>query len=508
MIQNHNFYSILSERFPDQDDAVFIETEAGRTISYHELETSSARIANMLCDHGLVKGDRVAVQVEKSPEVLFLYMACLRAGLIYLPLNTAYTESELEYFIGNAEPRAVICDPDSNERFTRLGVSLLSQMLIFELDINGTGSLMDQASIANSEYAAVDCEADDTAVILYTSGTTGKPKGAMLTHGNLSANARALHEAWGWQREDVLLHSLPIFHIHGLFVACHSVLFGGSRMIYMNAFDAARVAALLPRASVMMGVPTYYTRLLNYPDFSQAACTNMRLFISGSAPLHEKIFADFRACTGHTILERYGMTETGMNCSNPLEGERLAGTVGLPLPGVSLRIVDDEGLEVAGGDVGHLEVKGENVFKGYWRMPDKTAQAFTEDGYFMTGDMARLTQSGYIAIVGRDKDMIITGGLNVYPKEVEIVLDELDGVAESAVIGLPHEDFGEAVTAVVVPRNIKTPPEVDDLIRQMKASLAGFKVPKHIIFVDQLPRNTMGKVQKNLMRERYASKPD
>lgn len=496
-----NIYSVFESHFPENRNSCFIETLNDKEYSYQYLEQETARLARFLTDSGINKGDRVAVQVDKSPQVIFLYLACLRAGFIYLPLNTAYTESELNYFIDNAEPSAIICRPKSEPFFSSIKNNSL--LHVFTLDSTGkTGTLVENSRSTDAEFETVSSEADDLAVILYTSGTTGRPKGAMISHGNLAANGLALQKAWQWQQSDVLLHALPIFHIHGLFVACHTVLLGGSKMLFVEKFNSQTIMQLLPKSTVMMGVPTFYTRLLDDKDFNADVCSNMRLFISGSAPLLEQTFNDFQKRSGHTILERYGMTETGMNASNPVDGERLAGTVGLPLPGVSARIVDAENNVIKKG-VGALQVKGNNVFKGYWKLPEKTAEEFTEDGYFMTGDLAELNANGYISIVGRNKDMVITGGYNVYPKEVELLLDEVSGVKESAVIGLPHKDFGEAVTAVIVADNVGTLPADSDIIAQLKKELASYKVPKKIIVVDSLTRNTMGKVQKNILREKY-----
>ncbi|MDH5395736.1 MAG: AMP-binding protein, partial [Gammaproteobacteria bacterium] len=365
------------------------------------------------------------------------------------------------------------------------------------------GSLISLSKNFSPEFETVACDNNDLAVILYTSGTTGRPKGAMITHQNLAANALSLQQAWDWQQSDVLLHALPIFHIHGLFIACHNVLMGGSKMLFVPKFDSKTVMQLLPKATVLMGVPTFYTRLLSEPDFNQDSCHNIRLFISGSAPLLEQTFNDFKQRTGHTILERYGMTETGMNTSNPLHGERIAGTVGFPLSGVEVRIVDENQQPVKGEDVGMLQVKGANVFIGYWRMPEKTAEEFTPENFFITGDIAKYNKQGYISIVGRNKDMVITGGYNVYPKEVELLIDEIKGIKETAIIGLPHNDFGEAVTAVIVPQDINNPPDSGEILKQVKVQLANYKIPKKIIFVEELPRNTMGKVQKNVLRETY-----
>ncbi|MGD8795700.1 MAG: malonyl-CoA synthase [Thiohalophilus sp.] len=500
---NHNIYSVFQSCFPESRSATFIENETGQTWSYADLESESARLARFLTSLGVKKGDRVAVQVEKSPQAMFLYLACLRAGFIYLPLNTAYLENEIAYFLENAEPSVVICRATNQKMIQRLCDSQGVPHL-FTLEQDGSGSLIEQAANTDNQFETVECAIDDVAVILYTSGTTGRPKGAMITHGNLANNGRALHQAWGWQPNDVLLHALPIFHIHGLFVACHCVLLNGSKMIFLPKFDTKEIIRQLPRATVFMGVPTFYTRLLADPEFTREVCDNMRLFTCGSAPLLEQTFEEFRQRTGQTILERYGMTETGMNTSNPLDGERIAGTVGMPLPGVSARIVDDNGKPVAKGEVGQLQVKGGNVFKGYWRMPEKTAEEFTEDGYFRTGDMAMQHDNGYYSIVGRAKDMVITGGYNVYPKEIESVIDDIDGVKESAVIGLPHPDFGEAVTAVIVPESGSNELDEQKIIQQLKTELANFKVPKRIFFVEELPRNTMGKVQKNILRDQFS----
>lgn len=497
-----NIYSLFAERFPSDPSAPFIETAAGRCFRYADLEAESARYARFLAGLGLQPGDRVAVQIEKSPAALFLYLGCLRAGLIYLPLNPAYRAAEIEYYLDDAEPGAVVCRPSDLAGMRDLAAPRGLQH-IYTLDSDGEGSLTEACHSLGGEYDTCDVKPDDTAVLLYTSGTTGRPKGAMLTHANLAANALALHQAWGWRPDDVLLHALPLFHIHGLFVACHCVLLNGTKMILLPKFDVAKVMQSLPRATVFMGVPTFYTRLLADPAFNRGVCGRMRLFISGSAPLLPQTFDEFRQRTGHTILERYGMTETGMNTSNPLDGPRRPGTVGKPLPGVSIRIVNDTNQPLPAGEVGQLQVKGDNVFKGYWRLLEKTAEEFTADGYFRTGDLARLDDDGYVAIVGRSKDLIISGGLNIYPKEIESYLDNIDGVRESAVIGAAHPDFGEAVVAVVVRAPGREDVTEADIVAALKQKIAGYKVPKRVFFVPELPRNTMGKVQKNLLRERY-----
>ena len=500
---NTNIYNVFTEHFPADLSSIFIETEDGQSWSYADLEMECARLARFLTDAGVKKGERVAVQVDKTPQVLFLYLACLRAGFIYLPLNTAYTENELAYFLDNAEPTVVVCRSSNLASFKQIAKDNTVRHF-YTLDNAPEHNLLQLSETSRPQFETVSCEKDDVAVILYTSGTTGRPKGAMITHGNLAANGLALKDTWGFKRDDVLLHALPIFHIHGLFVACHCVLLSGSKMLFIPKYNAETITKLLPRATVLMGVPTFYTRLLDNPAFTADACHNMRLFISGSAPLLEQTFTEFEQRSGHTILERYGMTETGMNTSNPLAGKRKAGTVGFPLPGVTARIVDDAGQPVSSNTVGNLQVKGDNVFKGYWRMPDKTAEEFTADDFFKTGDMATLDDEGYISIVGRGKDMVITGGFNVYPKEIEIEIDEIDGVVESAVIGIPHPDFGEAVTAVVARDANHKDCTQENIIAILKPRLANYKIPKRVLFVDELPRNTMGKVQKNLLRENYA----
>ncbi len=499
-----NLFTHLQRRFAARADDTAIEEREGTVFSFGDVACQSARVANALIGLGLHPGDRVAVQVDKSPHALFLYLGCLRAGLVFLPLNTAYQPREIDYFLGDATPGVIVC---SGARTAWMLETARQQGVphVLTLEADGTGTLAEICNATSDKQTVHPCGGDDLAAILYTSGTTGRPKGAMISHKNLTANCLSLHDAWGWRDGDILLHVLPIFHVHGLFVACHCALYNASKMYFFDTADSDVIIDYLPRSTVFMGVPTHYTRLLDNPRLTPETCRGMRLFISGSAPLLEQTFYDFRKRTGHTILERYGMTETGMNTSNPLNGERIAGTVGKALPGVKLRIVDEDGLPVTRGDVGALLVKGDNVFSGYWRMPEKTDEEFTADGYFATGDLARETENGYITIVGRDKDLIISGGYNVYPKEVELCIDEIPGVRESAVIGVPHPDFGEAVTAIVVRdpdgRDVDEQRIVDDL----RNSLAKFKLPKTIHFVDELPRNAMGKVQKNLLRQRYES---
>jgi malonyl-CoA/methylmalonyl-CoA synthetase len=501
---NDNLYQLFASRFPKDASRPFLETDNGAITSYSDLECETARYARFLTELGLAKGDRVAVKVEKSPQALLLYLACVRAGLIYLPLNTAYQEEEINYFLGNAEPKAIVCRPRDQTLVERLAGSSGTRH-VFTLDENGEGTLARACARTPPEFETRFCGPDDVAAIVYTSGTTGRSKGAMLTHRNLASNALTLVDYWGFRETDVLLHALPIFHVHGLFVACHCVLLTGSRMVFLRKFDAGTVLQYLPKGTVMMGVPTYYARLLEDPRLSAEACRSMRLFISGSAPLLEETFQAFEQRTGHRILERYGMSETAMLTSNPLHGERIAGTVGFPLPGVSARIVDDNDMPLPADAVGHVHVKGPNVFRGYWRMPDKTKEEFTSDGFFRTGDMGRFAENGYLCIVGRSKDLVISGGYNVYPKEVELIIDRIAGVKESAVIGVPHKDFGEALIAVVVRDPAGLDVTEDAVLQTVKASLANYKVPKKLVFVDELPRNAMGKVQKNVLRERFGA---
>jgi malonyl-CoA/methylmalonyl-CoA synthetase len=447
----------------------------------------------------------VAAQVEKTPEALVLYLATLRAGMVFLPMNPAYQRHEVEYFLGDAEPGLFVCRPQARE-MAKEAARKARVPHVLELDDQGRGSLIEAAAPHADEFVTAARRDTDLAAILYTSGTTGRSKGAMLSHRNLAANAEVLHRYWAFRLGDVLLHTLPIFHVHGLFVAVHTALLNGSAMLWEPRFDPKRALALLPKATVFMGVPTYYVRLLQEPGFDRGLCRNMRLFVSGSAPLLRETFDEFRNRTGHTILERYGMTETGMLTSNPYEGERRGGTVGFPLPGTDLRIVGDDGAKRAPGEVGHIQVRGDNVFSGYWRMLEKTREEFTADGWFRTGDMGSWDADGYVCISGRSKDLVISGGLNVYPKEIEEVIDALPGVVESAVIGLPHSDFGEAVTAVVVRQKGSAGAALTEagIIAAVKQELANFKVPKRVFIVDDLPRNTMGKVQKNVLRDRYS----
>lgn len=501
---NHLF-DLIRARMPAAD-APFALMDDGRRYSYADMVDVSGRFANVLVDLGVKPGDRVAVQVEKSIEALMLYLGAVRAGAIFLPLNTAYTPAEIEYFLGDAEPAVFVCDParaQAMQPYADKAGAKLETLGVWRTPDISAGTLSDKALAAQTRFSDVAREADDLAAILYTSGTTGRSKGAMLSHGNLSSNALALVDYWRFSKQDVLLHALPIFHTHGLFVATNVVLFSGASMILLPKFDPDQVMKYLPHASCMMGVPTFYVRLLQDQRLTREATAHMRLFVSGSAPLLAETHREWRERTGHAILERYGMTETNMNTSNPYEGERVAGTVGFPLPGVSARVTEPETGAILGSDeIGMIEVKGPNVFKGYWRNPEKTAAEFRPDGFFITGDLGKIDPAGYVHIVGRGKDLIITGGYNVYPKEVETEIDEMQGVVESAVIGCPHPDFGEGVTAVVVVKPGATITAAS-IAQTLEQRLAKFKLPKQVFIVDDLPRNTMGKVQKNLLRETY-----
>ena len=504
MNANGNLYALLAQRFASAPEATCLELEDGRRYSYADLEAESARYANLLASLGLERGDRVAAQIDKTPQTVFLYLGCLRAGYVYLPLNTAYQKNEVEFFLGDAEPKVAVGRPEAGAWFSE-AARKTGVPNVFELDSRGAGSLVAAAAKQPAAYVTVASAPDDLASIIYTSGTTGRSKGAMVTHGNLASNALALHGSWKFRAGDVLVHALPLFHVHGLFVALHTALLNASRIVFLSKFDARQVMRHLPQATVFMGVPTYYVRLLAEPGFTRELCANMRLFVSGSAPLLFETFNEFRQRSGHTILERYGMTETGMNTSNPYEGERRGGTVGMPLPGVEVRVVDDADRPLPAGEIGGIQVRGPNVLPGYWRLPEKNKEEFTADGYFRTGDVGKFDRDGYLTIVGRSKDLVISGGYNVYPKEIELLLDELPEVEESAVIGVPHPDFGEAVTAVIVSKKGARLTE-ETVIAYVKGKLANFKVPKRVYFVPELPRNAMGKVQKNVLRQQYGSR--
>lgn len=494
-----NLFALIAQTAAEAGDLSFI-IEAGRTrLTYAQLDGATAAYARALTAAGAVPGDRIVVQVDKSVENILLYLGALRAGLVYVPLNTSYTPSELAYFIEDAEPAILVCDPSKIEVLA----SLAGPTRCLTLDGNGQGTLADAvAAITPRPFETVARLADDLAAILYTSGTTGRSKGAMLSHGNLSSNALVLKDYWRWRKGDVLIHALPIYHVHGLFVALHGALLNGSTILFHRKFDADAVLADFAHATVLMGVPTFYVRLAAHAGLTRDACAGMRLFISGSAPLLEATFEEFAEKSGHRILERYGMTEAGMITSNPYDGDRIPGTVGYPLPGVSAWVCDDRGAELPRGAPGVLEIKGPNLFKGYWRNPEKTAEEMRADGYFITGDVATMTEDGRVSIVGRAKDLIIAGGLNIYPKEIELAIDAVPGVGESAVIGVPHPDLGEGVIAVAT-RAARSTIDEGEVFRAIAGTLARFKQPRRILFVEALPRNQMGKVQKAALRETY-----
>ena len=513
-MSNDNLFAALRAAFPADLDSVAVETDGGLAYSWRDLDRASAMIANLLQSLDIPRDPtgvppRVAVQVEKSVEAMLLYLGALRAGFVFLPLNTAYQSAEIEYFVGNAKPAVVVCTGRNFPWVSQLAFQAGTRH-VFTLNDDRSGSLLERAAHCSDVQTPARRGLDDLAAILYTSGTTGRSKGAMLSHGNLLSNAVMLKDYWGWQPGDVLIHALPIFHVHGLFVAIHGALLNGSRMLWHGKFDPKAVIADLPRATVFMGVPTLYVRMLNEPALTQAQAAHMRLFISGSAPLLIETFNDWKTRTGHTILERYGMSETIMLTSNPYmpdarygnQAERRGGTVGFPLPGVSLRVQDEAGQSLPAGEIGGIQVKGPNVFAGYWQMPEKTAEEFTADGFFKTGDVGQQDARGYVTIVGRSKDLIISGGYNVYPAEIEGYLNDMPGVAESAIVGVPHPDFGEVGVAVVIAKpGAGLSPE--QLLADLKAKLANFKIPKRCFIEAELPRNTMGKVQKNLLRDRY-----
>lgn len=496
-MSDRNLYTLLEKGFAASAESTAFRSPGGAPlITYGELMSSVARYAHALTVLGVAPGDRVTVQAEKSLAFVSLYLAVLRCGAVFQPLNPAYTMAEVEYFVGDARPTVIVCDPDRHKAMRELA-DRCRVTAVMNLDARGEGSLASLAARMETQFATVPRADDDLAGLLYTSGTTGRAKGAMITHGNLSSNALTLNALWAFTPDDVLLHALPVFHVHGLFVALNTAFLSACGIIWHQRFDAAQVLASLSRATVMMGVPTFYTRLLAQEKLNREACSTMRLFVSGSAPLLPDTHRDFEARTGHAILERYGMTETGMITSNPCEGARIAGTVGFALPGVSVRIA-----AAKEGEPGEIEVKGPNVFKGYWGMPDKTAEEFTQDGYFRTGDVGTMDGEGRITISGRARDLIISGGFNVYPKEIEAELDALPGVAESAVIGIPHPDFGEGVIAVVTASGGL--PTEEKIIAALSQRLARFKVPKRVILIDELPRNAMGKVQKAELRKAFA----
>jgi malonyl-CoA/methylmalonyl-CoA synthetase len=497
---NANLFSRLFDGL-DDPKRLAIETHDGGHISYGELIARAGQMANVLVARGVKPGDRVAVQVEKSVANIVLYLGTVRAGAVYLPLNTAYTLNELDYFIGDAEPSLVVCDPSKAEGLAPIAAKVKAG--VETLGADGKGSLTEAADKASSEFTTVARANDDLAAILYTSGTTGRSKGAMLTHDNLASNSLSLVGYWRFTDKDVLIHALPIYHTHGLFVATNVTLFARASMIFLPKLDPDLMIKLMARATVLMGVPTFYTRLLQNSALSRDTTKHMRLFISGSAPLLAETHREWSARTGHAVLERYGMTETNMNTSNPYDGERVPGAVGFPLPGVSVRVTEPEtGKELPREEIGMIEVKGPNVFKGYWRMPEKTKSEFRDDGFFITGDLGKIDGKGYVHILGRGKDLVISGGFNVYPKEIESEIDAMPGVIESAVIGVPHADFGEGVTAVLVCNKGADVTEAA-VLNALDGRIAKFKMPKRVFVVDELPRNTMGKVQKNVLRDTY-----
>ena len=479
----------------------FLRFLDGTEMRYQDFLSLVSRLAHVLTEKGLVPGDRVAVQVHKSAQALALYGAAVKAGLVFLPLNTAYTAHEITYFVEDSGARLLVCD--SADIKTYQSIFSDHDMEMLSLDADGSGTLMDQVSLMDADFHPVPRDKEDLVAILYTSGTTGRSKGAMLTQNNLLSNALSLAEAWRFSDQDVLLHALPIFHTHGLFVATNIVLATSGSILFLPKFDLDAIMTLIPKATTMMGVPTFYTRMLEDQRLTQEMTAHIRLFVSGSAPLLAESHRQFSARTGHAILERYGMTETNMNTSNPYDGERRPGTVGFPLPGVELKITDPEqGTMMPQGEVGQIELRGPNVFKGYWQMPEKTATELRPDGFFITGDLGRIDADGYLHIVGRNKDLIISGGYNIYPKEIELILDDQPGVLESAVLGVPHPDLGETVLGVIVAVPGQTP-DLDHIAATAASALARFKQPRKLILIDELPRNTMGKVQKNILRERY-----
>jgi malonyl-CoA/methylmalonyl-CoA synthetase len=496
-----NLYQFFRDRFESHPDQPFLVSHGGPLCSYADIDRLSAGFATALRQEGVDAGDRVVVQVDKSAGAIALYLACLRTGAVYVPLNVDYTAAEVAYFLGDAAPALFVCRPESAGRLTEVAEQA-TVPVTHTLGVFLDGSLGDLAGTLAPLEALTERTPNDIAAMLYTSGTTGRSKGAMLTLDNLASNAATLHEYWGFRPGDVLLHALPIFHVHGLFVALHCAMLNASSVLFLRKFDTAEVRKALPEATVMMGVPTFYTRLLDCEAFDRKECRNIRLFISGSAPLSEQTFAEFEQRTGHRILERYGMTETSMITSNPLDGERVAGTVGYALPGIMVRVADETGEPLPAGEVGSVELKGPNAFAGYWQMPEKTAQEFRSDGYFITGDIGVLAQDGRLSLVGRSKDLIISGGYNIYPREIESVIDELPGVVESAVIGIPHSDFGESVIAIVVASKHQAASEAS-IVEATAEQLARFKQPRRVILIDKLPRNSMGKVQKNILRDRY-----
>ncbi len=498
--ENILYDSLFKPHLANSD--TFLKLKNGAQISFENFVQQTDLFANVFRYTGLKKGDRVLLKVKKSPQALAVYAACVQTGTVLVPLNPAYTKNELTYFIEDATPSLIICDQSEQQQIERLIAE--SNIRLLTLNDDGSGSLMTYAAEVLNDHQVIPCSGDDLVALLYTSGTTGRPKGAMLSHANLLSNAQSLSKCWQFSSHDLLLHALPIFHTHGLFVACNVSLLAGNGMIFLPGFDLDLIIESLPQATTMMGVPTFYMRLLNDNRFTKELAASMRLFISGSAPMQEETHHDFKDKTDHIILERYGMTETNMNTSNPYYGERRIGTVGLALSNISVRVNDPvSGSKLPNNEIGVIQVNGPNVFKGYWNLPEKTAEEFTEDGFFITGDLGFIDDEGYLTIIGRQKDLIISGGYNVYPKEVETVIDAIDGVKESAVIGIADTDFGERVVAVVVKQQTLSIAETG-LIEAVRKQLAAYKCPKQIFFVDELPRNSMGKVQRNILREQFS----
>ncbi len=482
-------------------ETVFLQRADGIELTYHDFLDQAAQYANLFAQLEVQPGDRVAAQVSKSPQALAVYAACLQAGLVFLPLNTAYTADEVSYFVEDSGAKLLLCDGKQVDNLAPIAAAAGARLDVLNAD--GSGSFSDQAASMSKAFTTVDRASDDLTALLYTSGTTGRSKGAMLTQGNLLSNCETLAKEWRFTSDDVLLHALPIFHTHGLFVASNVTLFAGGKMLFLPKFDLEVMIALLPQATTMMGVPTFYTRLLSDARFTKELVQHMRLFVSGSAPLLAETHVQFETRTSHRILERYGMTETNMNTSNPYDGERRAGTVGFPLPGVELKITNGTtGKALPIGDIGEIEVRGPNVFKGYWQMPEKTAEELRQNGFFMTGDVGQIDSDGYVHIVGRNKDLIISGGYNIYPKEVELLLDQAPGVLESAVVGVPHPDFGETVVGILVPED-GAQLDLESISQSISISLARFKQPQQLIILPELPRNAMGKVQKKTLRAQF-----
>jgi len=500
-----NLFEIFRSCFPKDTSQPFIETNDGHVHTYADLVRITTQYHNYLCSSGVKREDRVAVQVEKSPEAIFLYLACLRAGATFLPINTAYTAEEIRFLLSDAEPTMVVCDPTQEKNISQI-TQRHDRCFVKTLDALGSGTLNEESQCVSIDTRSADVHGSDTAAILYSSGTTGRPKGVMLSHRNLARNAEALHDAWQFGPDDVLLHALPIFHTHGLFVAINTVLMNGTGMLFHPAFDPHDVITDFARATVFMGVPTYYTRILAEQELTAAACKSMRLFISGSAPLLEQEFNAFRERTGHSIVERYGMTEAGIITSADPQKKRRPGTVGWPLPNVDLRITDKSGKVVVPGITGAIQIKSPGLFSGYWRMPEKMSSEFSVDGYFQTGDLGKIEPDGMLTIMGRETDMFISGGYNIYPKEIEVCVDAIDGIIESAVVGMPHPDFGEAGLAIIVVALDSTNHKIKIIRRLLKDKLADYKVPKLFLITDALPRNAMGKVQKKRLRKTYLSR--